>query len=215
MAKGPAMSEKEARESILAGVEVFEEEFKKNGVDIAGIGDMGIGNTTAASAIVAAITRTEVKDVTGRGTGIDDRQLKNKIKVIKKALSINQPDPADPIDVLTKVGGYEIGGLVGVVLAAAANRVPVVMDGFISTASALIATQLSPLVKDYLFASHKSVEIGHTIVLEKIGQRPMFDLKMRLGEGTGAVLAISIIEAGVKTLNQMASFGEAGVSEKI
>ncbi len=215
MAKGPAMTKKEAIESILAGAEVFAEEFKKDGVDIAGIGDMGIGNTTAASSILAAITKAKVKDVTGRGTGIDDEQLRNKVEVIKRALRVNRPDPTDPIDVLAKVGGYEIGGLAGVVLLAAANKVPVVIDGFISTASALIATQLAPLVRDYLFASHKSVEIGHDIALREIGQRPMFDLKMRLGEGTGAALAINIIEAGVKILNQMASFKEAGVSEKI
>ena len=213
--RGPAMTKKEAIASILAGAEVFEEEHKKNGIDIIGIGEMGIGNTTAASSILAAITRARVEDVTGRGTGIDDKQLKNKIKVIKKALMLNQPDPANPIDVLTKVGGYEIGGLAGVVLMAAANKVPVVMDGFISTVSALIATQLAPLVKDYLFASHNSVEIGHKIALKAVGQRPMFDLEMRLGEGTGAALAINIIEAGVKILEQMASFAEAGVSEKI
>ncbi|MCK4245147.1 MAG: nicotinate-nucleotide--dimethylbenzimidazole phosphoribosyltransferase [Candidatus Omnitrophica bacterium] len=215
MAKGPAMTKKEALSSILAGVEVFEEELEKNGIDIAGIGDMGIGNTTAVSAILAAITKARVKDVTGRGTGIDDTQLRNKIEVIKRALRVNRPDPTDPIDILAKVGGYEIGGLAGVVLVAAANKVPVVIDGFISTVSALVATQLAPLVKDYLFASHKSVEIGHNIALREMDQRPMFDLKMRLGEGTGAALAINIIEAGVKILNQMASFEEAGVSEKL
>ncbi len=215
MAKGAAMTKKEALSSILAGIEIFEEEFKKNGIDIAGIGDMGIGNTTAASAILAAITKVRVKDVTGRGTGIDDLQLRNKIEVIKQALRINRPNSADPIDVLAKVGGYEIGGLAGVVLIAAANEVPVVIDGFISTASALIATQLAPLVRDYLFASHKSVEIGHNIALREIEQRPIFDLNLRLGEGTGAALAINIIEAGVKILNQMASFEEAEVSEKL
>jgi len=215
MAKGPAMTKKEAITSILAGVEVFEEENKKNGIDIIGIGEMGIGNSTAASAIAAAITRARVGDVTGRGTGIDNQRLKHKVEVIKKALRINQPDFSDPIDVLTKVGGYEIGGLAGLVLAAAANKVPLVVDGFISTTAALIATELAPFVRDYLFASHKSVEIGHNIVLKRIGQDPIFNLKMRLGEGTGAVLGINIIEAGVKILNQMASFAEAEVSEKL
>ena len=215
MARGPAMTKKEAIASILAGVEVFEEENKKNGIDIIGIGEMGIGNTTAASAIAAAITKARVGDVTGRGTGIDDERLKHKVEVIKKALRINQPDFSDPIDVLTKVGGYEIGGLAGVVLAAAANKVPLVMDGFISTTAALIATELASFVRDYLFASHKSVEIGHNIVLKKIGQEPIFNLKMRLGEGTGAALGINIIESGVKILEQMASFVKAGVSEKL
>ncbi len=215
MTRGPAMTKKEAIASILAGVEVFEEENKKNGIDIIGIGEMGIGNTTAASAIAAAITKARVGDVTGRGTGIDDERLKHKVEVIKKALRINQPDFSDPIDVLTKVGGYEIGGLAGVVLAAAANKVPLVMDGFISTTAALIATELASFVRDYLFASHKSVEVGHNIVLKKIGQEPIFNLKMRLGEGTGAALGIDIIESGVKILEQMASFVKAGVSEKL
>ena len=215
MTRGSAMTKKEAIASILAGVEVFEEENKKNSIDIIGIGEMGIGNSTAASAISAAITRAKVEDITGRGTGIDDLQLRNKIEVIKKALKVNRPDPTDAIDVLTKVGGYEIGGLTGLILAAAANRVPIVMDGFISTTAALIATELTPFVKDYLFAAHKSVEIGHNIILKRIGQEPVLDLRMRLGEGTGAALAINIIEAGVKILNQMATFSDAAVSEKI
>lgn len=182
--------------------------------DMVGIGDMGIGNTTPSSAIIACITGVEVKAVTGRGTGITETQLAHKIRVIEKALEINDPNPEDPIDVLAKVGGYEIGGLAGIVLAAAARRIPVVLDGLISTAAALIAYQLAPVVGPYLFASHKSVEIGHAITLDKMGLSPILDLSLRLGEGTGATLAMSLLEAGVKIYNEMATFEEAGVSSK-
>ncbi|HBY56291.1 MAG TPA: nicotinate-nucleotide--dimethylbenzimidazole phosphoribosyltransferase [Candidatus Atribacteria bacterium] len=214
IAQGPAMSKEEAERAIIAGIEVFEDELNRNGIDIIGLGEMGIANTTPSSAIVACLTKSKVEEVTGRGTGIDEGQLKNKIRVIKQAIEVNHPDPEDGLDVLSKIGGLEIGGLVGCILAAASHRVPIVIDGFISCASALIAIKLAPVVKDYIFASHNSVERGHKIALEYLGKVPMFDLGMRLGEGTGATLGISFIEAGVKILNEMATFEEAGVDNK-
>ena len=214
IAKGPAMSKNEAERAIIAGIEVFEDEFNIKRIDITGLGEMGIANTTSSSAVVACLTKSKVEEVTGRGTGIDEDQLKNKIRVIKQAIEVNHPDPEDGLDVLSKVGGFEIGGLVGCILAAASHRVPIVIDGFISCASALVAIKLAPLVKDYMFASHDSVEKGHNIALKYIGKAPMFDLSMRLGEGTGAALGISFIEAGVKILIQMATFEEAGVDNK-
>lgn len=212
MAKGPAMTRDEAIRSIEAGICVFEEEGK---IDIVGTGDMGIANTTPSSAIVAVYTGESVERVTGRGTGINDIIWRNKVALIERALEVNKPDLSDPIDVLSKIGGFEIGGLVGVILAGAAHRIPVVIDGFISGAAALIAVGLEPKVKDYLFASHCSVEIGHTLALNKLGLRPILDLNLRLGEGTGAALGINLIEAGCKILTQMATFSSAGVSEKV
>ena len=212
MAKGSAMTRLEAIKSIETGIELFEEEMV-NGIDIIGTGEMGIGNTTPSSAITAVFTRKPVEDITGRGTGIDEQGLKNKIRIIKEALKINNPNPEDPIDVLAKVGGFEIGGLAGIILAAAFHKVPVVIDGFISGAAALIAYQLEPKVKDYMIAAHCSVEKGHRIILDYIGLKPLLDLDLRLGEGTGAALGISIVEAGVKILTQMATFQSAGVSE--
>ncbi|OGB88287.1 nicotinate-nucleotide--dimethylbenzimidazole phosphoribosyltransferase [candidate division WOR-1 bacterium RIFCSPLOWO2_02_FULL_46_20] len=214
MVTGPAMTREQAIQSIEAGIEVVEEELK-NGVDIIGTGDMGIGNTTPSSAIVAAITGADVAKVTGRGTGIDDENLKKKIKAIEKALEVNKPKAEDGIDVLAKVGGFEIGGMAGVMLASAANRIPVFIDGFISGAAALVAVKLEPKVKDYLIASHCSVEAGHIITLEWMGLKPLLDFNLRLGEGTGAALGISIAEAGIRILTEMATFGDAGVSEAI
>jgi nicotinate-nucleotide--dimethylbenzimidazole phosphoribosyltransferase len=214
MAKGPAMSKDEAERAIIAGIEVFEDEFNKKRIDIIGLGEMGIANTTSSSAIVACLTESKVEEVTDSGTGLNQEQIKHKIKVIKKALEVNKPNPQDGLDVLLKVGGFEIGGLVGCILTAASHRVPIVIDGFISCASALIAIKLAPLAKDYIFASHNSVEKGHKIALKYIGKTPMFDLGMRLGEGTGAALGISFIEAGVKILTQMATFADAGVDNK-
>jgi nicotinate-nucleotide--dimethylbenzimidazole phosphoribosyltransferase len=214
IAQGPAMSRDEAERAIMAGIEVLEDELSRKGIDIIGLGEMGIANTTSSSAIVACLTKSKVEEVTGRGTGINEDQLKNKIRVIKQAIEINHPDLEDGLDVLSKIGGFEIGGLVGCILAAAAHRVPIVIDGFISCASALIAIKLAPLVKDYIFVSHNSVEKGHKIALKYIGKVPMFDLSMRLGEGTGAALGISFIEAGVKILTQMATFTDAGVENK-
>ena len=212
MAREPAMTRQQAIDALEAGIELVETE-KDKGLDIIGTGDMGLGNTTASSAIFAAISGNPVKKATGRGTGIDDKQLTHKIEVIEKALLINKPNPRDPIDILAKVGGFEIGGLAGVILAGAAQRIPIVIDGFISGAAALIASGLSPQVKDYLIAAHVSAEAGHEFLLNFLGLKPLLDLNMRLGEGTGAALGISLAEAAVNILGQMATFAEAGVSE--
>ncbi len=214
MAKGPAMTRPEAIKSIKTGIEIVEDEIRQ-GVDIIGTGDMGIANTAASSAITAVFTQRKVEEVTGRGTGINDGALENKIRVIKKAVALNRPNPEDPIDALSKVGGFEIGGLTGIILAAAAKRIPIVIDGFISGAAALVAYHIEPKVKNYMIASHCSVEIGHKIILEHIGLKPILDLNLRLGEGTGAALGINIIEAGIKILTQMATFESAKVSEKV
>lgn len=214
MAQGPAMSRAEALCSIEAGIELVEEELKQ-GIDILGTGDMGIGNTTSSSAITAAITGAEVATITGRGTGLNDEGWQHKVKVIQKALEINRPEPHDPIDVLSKVGGFELGGIAGLILAGARYRIPVVIDGFISGAAALIAAGLSPSVKPYLIASHMSVERGHKIILEYLDLKPLLNLDLRLGEGTGAALGIFLAEASLKILDEMATFAEAGVSEKI
>lgn len=212
MTKGPAMSRDEAERAVLVGVEMIEK--YRHDLDIVGTGDMGIANTTPSSAIVAVITGTDPERVTGRGTGIDDASFKRKVEVIKKAISINRPDPKDPMDVLAKVGGYEIAGIAGLVLGAAFYKIPVVIDGFISTAGALIAAELNPYVKGYIIAAHQSVEIGHRKMLEHLEQIPLLDLNLRLGEGTGAALGISLVEAGVKILTEMATFASAGVSNR-
>jgi len=212
MTKGPAMTRQQALDAIEAGIAVVEAEIAK-GLDIIGTGDMGIGNTTASSAIAVAITGEPAEKVTGRGEGLDDEQLAHKAKAVQKALDINKPDSRDPIDVLSKVGGFEIGGLAGVMLGAAARRIPVVIDGFISGAAALIATGLAPRLKDYLIASHLSAESGHKVLLQHLGLTPLLSLEMRLGEGTGAALGITIVEAAVKILAEMATFAEAGVSQ--
>ncbi len=214
MAKGPAMTGEQAIKSIEAGISVVEGLVRDRNCGIVGTGDMGIGNTTPSSAITAVMCDSDIEPVTGRGTGIDDKALKNKIEVIRKAIEINKPDRNDPIDILAKIGGFEIGGIAGVILGAALLKIPVVIDGFISGAGALIAAGLEPKTKDYMIAAHCSVEIGHKILLDKLGLKPVLDLGLRLGEGTGAALGISIIDAGIKILNEMATFGDAGVSEK-
>lgn len=213
MTKGPAMTYEDALRSLEAGIEVLERETEK-GVDIVGVGDMGIGNTTPSSAICAVITGAPVRAVTGRGTGIDEVMLERKIEVIEEALRVNQPDRGDPIEVLAKVGGFEIGGMAGVILGAASHRIPVVLDGFISGAAALLAYELQPRVKEYMIAAHRSVERGHACILEYLGLTPLLELNLRLGEGTGAALGISIVDAACKLLTEMATFGEAGVAEQ-
>jgi len=213
MALGPAMTEKQAIRAAETGIDIIQAEIAK-GLDIVGVGDMGIGNTTASSAICAAITGEVVAEVTGRGTGLTDEQLAHKVAVIQKALSVNRPDPKQPLDVLTKVGGFEIGGLVGVMLGAAAHRLPVVLDGFITGAAALIASALCPRLKDFLIASHVSAEAGHPLLLKYLGLKPLLNLGMRLGEGTGAALGIFLAEVAARILGEMATFTEAGVSEK-
>lgn len=211
-AKGPAMTVEETLAAIGVGIELAAQ-AKAEGVTLVGTGEMGIGNTTPSSAIIAAISGKSVREVTHRGTGINDTALVNKVRVIEEGLAVNRPDAHDPLDVLTKVGGLEIAGIAGLIVGCAALRLPVVVDGFISTAGALIATELHPHAKDYLFAAHQSVEIGHRFMLEHMGFEPILDLKLRLGEGTGAALAMGLIEAGVKILNEMATFAEAGVAE--
>jgi nicotinate-nucleotide--dimethylbenzimidazole phosphoribosyltransferase len=213
MARGPAMTRAQAEAAIAEGMDVANAEIAA-GLDLVATGDMGIGNTTPSAAIVAAFTGLPVAQVTGRGTGVDDAGLARKISVIERALAVNRPDARDALDVLSKVGGLEIGGLVGVILGAAARRIPVVIDGFISGAAALAAAELAPGVKPYLIASHQSVEIGHRVVLERLGLRPLLDLNLRLGEGTGAALAFHLVEAAARILNEMATFAEAGVSGK-
>jgi len=213
MAQGPAMTREQTVKAIETGIEVVGAEVAK-GLDIVGTGDMGIGNTTASSAICAIMTGKPVAEVTGRGAGVDDEQLIHKIEIINKALAVNQPDPKQPLDVLAKVGGFEIGGLVGVMLGAAAHHIPVVIDGFISGAAALIATGLVPKLKDFLIAAHVSAETGHQLLLRHLGLKPLLDLGMRLGEGTGAALAISLAEVAAKILAEMSTFAEAGVSER-
>ena len=212
MTLGPAMTAEQAVKAIEAGIELVTGETAK-GLDIVGTGDMGIGNTTASSTICAVVTGKTVVEVTGRGTGLTDEQLAHKVAVIERALRVNCPDSVQPLDMLAKVGGFEIGGLVGVMLGAAAKRIPVVIDGFISGAAALIATALSPGLRDYLIAAHLSAEPGHRVLLEHLGLKPLLNLNMRLGEGTGAALGIFLAETATRILTEMATFAEAGVSE--
>lgn len=211
---GPAMTHQEAIRSIEAGIELVEEELEK-GIDIIGTGDMGIGNTTSSSAITTVITGADVSLVTGKGTGLDEEGLKRKVNVIKKAIEINKPDPKDPIDILSKLGGFEIGGIAGIIIAASCYRIPVVIDGFISGAASLISMLISPKVKSFLIASHQSAEPGHKIILDHLGLKPLLNLDLRLGEGTGSALGIFLAEASLKILNEMATFSEAGVSQKM
>ncbi|MEW6428766.1 MAG: nicotinate-nucleotide--dimethylbenzimidazole phosphoribosyltransferase [Thermodesulfobacteriota bacterium] len=211
MAQGPAMSREQAVRAVEAGIEVAARLGDR--IDVFGTGDMGIGNTTPSAAICAVLTGAAVERVTGRGTGIDDAQLRNKIRIIERAIAVNQPDAADPLDVLAKVGGFEIGGIAGVILGAAAQKKPVLVDGFISTAGALVACGLKPEAADYLFAAHRSVEQGHRIMQEHLGKEPLLDLNLRLGEGTGAALAMPLLGAAAAILSEVLTFAEAAVSE--
>jgi nicotinate-nucleotide--dimethylbenzimidazole phosphoribosyltransferase len=205
---GPAMSPEQAQQAIQLGRDVAASEIQR-GLDILAVGEMGIGNTSAASAIIAAITGKPIEEVTGRGTGISEGQYRHKVNVIQRALDVNQPIDGD---VLAKVGGFEIGTMVGLMLGAASKRIPVIIDGLISTSAALVAAQIEPAIAGYLIPGHCSVEPGHRIALDWLGLRPLLDLELRLGEGTGAVLAIPLIEAAMRTLNEMATFEDAGVS---
>ena len=211
MRKGPAMTREETEKCINVGIELANE-YAGEGYEMFGTGEMGIANTTPSSAITAVLTGVSVEDITGRGTGINDDVWKNKVRVIEDSISTNSPDATDPVDVLSKIGGAEIAAITGLIIGAAANRVPVVIDGFISTAGALIAYLIEPKTKDYMFAAHRSQEIGHKALLEKIGLRPILDLDMRLGEGTGAALAMLVIEGGLKIYKEMATFEEAAVA---
>ena len=213
MAQGPAMTRAQAEDAIAVGIAVVDS-LADDGARMVATGEMGIGNTTAASAITAVLTGSAPGDVTGRGTGIDDAQLAHKVAIIERALAVNAPDPDDALDTLAKVGGLEIAGLVGVILGAAARRTPVILDGFIAGSAALVAATLCPTARDYLIAGHLSVERGHRILLGALGLEPLLNLDLRLGEGTGAALAMGIIEAALAAHNQMATFAEAGVSER-
>jgi nicotinate-nucleotide--dimethylbenzimidazole phosphoribosyltransferase len=211
LAAGPAMSRDLAMRAIEHGIALVGDECAR-GLDAVATGEMGIGNTTPASCIAAALTGASIEVVTGRGTGLDDAQLAHKRTVIARALAVNRPDPADPLDVLAKVGGLEIAGLVGVMLGAAARRVAVVVDGFISGAAALVAARLCPTARDYMIAAHRSVEPGHAVILDALDLQPLLDLQLRLGEGTGAALAFPLLEAACRILSEMATFADAGVA---
>lgn len=213
IAAGPAMSPDEAVRAIQAGVDIVDG-LAERGYRMFATGEMGIGNTTPSSALLAALTGMDIEAVVGRGTGIGDEALRHKRDVIRRALDVNRPNAEDPLDVLAKLGGFEIAGLVGVILGAAANRCPVVIDGFISSAAALVASRIAPLASAYMLPSHLSHELGHRVLMEHIGLRPILQMDMRLGEGTGAVMAFPIVEAAVKLMNEMATFESAGISEK-
>lgn len=210
--KGPAMTRGETVNCIEVGISLARD-FAGKGA-IFGTGEMGIANTTPASAIIAALSGLPPEAVTGRGTGIDHAIFRHKVKVIEDAIAVNRPDPSDPLDVLAKLGGAEIAGIAGLVIGAASKRVPVVVDGFISTAGALMARELEPVTAQYMFAAHRSVEKGHGAMLERLGLKPFVDLDLRLGEGTGAAIGITLIEAALRAYNEMATFGDAGVSEE-
>lgn len=210
----PAMTRAQTERAVTVGIELAEEAVR-DGVGLIGTGEMGIGNTTPSAAVTAVMTGRPVADVTGRGTGIDEAGRTHKVAVIQRALDLHRPDQTEPLDVLAKVGGLEIGGLTGLILGAAAARVPVVLDGFIAGAAALIAVGLQPLCREYLIASHRSVEQGHRVILDHLGLKPLLDLDLRLGEGTGACLGMDLVCAAIKIYTEMATFGEAGVSEKV
>jgi nicotinate-nucleotide--dimethylbenzimidazole phosphoribosyltransferase len=209
---GPAMTAAQALSAVERGL-ALAHELCTEGVTLIGVGEMGIGNSTAASALTAALLGVPAGEVVGRGTGVDDQGIRRKITAVERALAVNRPDPGDPLDVLTKVGGFEIAGLVGVVLGAASARVPVVIDGFIASTAALVAVLLCPAAAGYLLAGHRSVEPGHRRVLQALGLRPLLDLDMRLGEGTGAALAMGLVDAAVRILHEMATFADAQVSD--
>ncbi len=211
IARGPAMSVAQALEGVQTGIQIAEE-LCSAGIGLMGVGEMGIGNTTSASALTAVFTGEAVERVTGRGTGIDEATWKRKVAVIEHALAVNQPDKNQPLEALSKVGGFELAGLVGVMLGAAARRVPILLDGFITGAAALAAVALCPTVRDYLIASHQSVEPGHRRILEHLELRPLLNLDLRLGEGTGAALAMHLVEASLRIVSEMATFTSAGVT---
>ena len=212
MAREPAMTRQEALAAIASGISLARE-AARDGVDIIGTGDMGIGNTTPSSAIIAAFAKAAPQEVTSRGTGISDEALGRKIAVIEQALRLNAPDPHDPLDVLAKVGGLEIGGICGLIIGAAAEGIPVVIDGFISTAGSVVACEFNRCISEYLFAAHLSVEKGHRIMLDRLELQPLVDFGLRLGEGTGAAVGIWLVEAGAKILTEMLTFDEARVTE--
>ena len=209
-AEGPAMSHEQALQSIDVGIGLAQDAYA-DGLRVIGIGEMGIGNTTSSSAIAAVMTGQSVVNVTGKGTGVDSERLRTKVQIIEQGIQRNEPDADNPVDVLAKVGGFEIGGLVGLILGGAACRIPVVLDGFITGAAMLLAQALVPHCRDYVIPAHCSAECGHRAVLEHLGLHPLFDLDLRLGEGTGACLAIGLLQASIACLRDMATFDSAGV----
>ncbi len=213
ISEGPAMSRADAAAAIAAGIALLRSEHAEGGVDIVGCGEMGIGNSTSAAAIIAAATHRPPRAVTGRGTGVDDERFEHKIRAVEQALDVNRPDPSDGIDLLRTVGGFEVGFLAGIYLAAAAEGIPAVVDGLISGAAALVAVAIAPEARGALIASHRSAEPGHTATLEHLQLEPLLDLGMRLGEGSGAALGISLCVAACRVLDEMATFAEAGVSD--
>jgi nicotinate-nucleotide--dimethylbenzimidazole phosphoribosyltransferase len=215
IAKGPAMSREQAVQAIENGILIVQQLILEKGYSVLGVGEMGIGNTTPSSAMIAALTGKPVASVTGTGTGLTSEELEHKIAVIEEALKVNAVNPADGIDVLAKLGGFEIGGIAGVILGAAALRKPVIIDGLITTAGAMIAAALCPTSVEFVFAAHKSVEQGHIIALEQLGKEPLLDLNFRLGEGTGAAVAMNLIDAAVAVLTQVKTFEEAMVSKSV
>jgi nicotinate-nucleotide--dimethylbenzimidazole phosphoribosyltransferase len=210
IARGPAMSLEQAEQTVIAGVEIVEGEIER-GLDIVAMGDMGVGNTTAAAAICAAITGENPERIVDRGSGLDDAGLQRKIATVRRALLANNPDAGNGLDILAKVGGYEIGGLAGAILGAAVHRKPVLLDGVASTAAAMIAATLAPRVRPYLIASHHSESNVHGHMLDWLGLKPLISLNLTLGEGAGAALTFSIIEAACKLLTEMATLTEAGI----
>jgi len=213
LARGPAMSRDEAGRALASGARLVDAE-REAGLDLLALGDMGIGNTTSASCLVAAFTGRAAKDVVGRGAGLDDAGLERKRSVVERALLLHQPDRLDPLGVLAALGGFEIAGLAGAALRAAQLRVPVLVDGFISTAAALAACRIAPGLDRFLIAAHRSAEPGHAAAIEALGLDPLLQLDMRLGEGTGAALAMPLVEAAVRVLDEMATFDEAQVSDR-
>jgi len=208
---GPAMTREQALSAIEIGIQLVQQ-LHDEGTTLIGLGEMGIGNTTSSSALLSALLEITPEEVTGYGTGIDSTTYARKIDAIKRAIELNAPNATDPIDVLTKLGGFEIAGLVGVAIGCAAKKIPIVMDGFISSVAALLAVRIEPKVNDYLIASHRSVEIGHGVILKLLKKKPLFELDMRLGEGTGAALAMGWIDASLRILEEMATFESAGVN---
>ncbi|NLN97440.1 MAG: nicotinate-nucleotide--dimethylbenzimidazole phosphoribosyltransferase [Eubacteriaceae bacterium] len=213
MRKGPAMTREQAVEALERSFAVVSDAIEKYDLKLVGTGELGIGNTTPSSAVVAVLGGYPVTAVTGKGTGLNNTQLLNKAEVIKDSIALNNPDPEDAIDVLSKIGGYDIAGIAGTVLAAAYHRIPVVVDGFISTAGAMIAKKLKPETLDYMIASHRSEEPGHQYMWEALGLEPLLQLNLCLGEGTGAAVAFHICECACRCINDMLSFEDAGVTD--
>ena len=213
IARGPAMSRAEALSAIEAGRHLLREELA-TGLDVALTGDMGIANTTPSACLVCHFTGLDAAQVVGRGTGVDDAGLARKVETVRRALAVNHEASGEPLNALVALGGFEIAGLVGVILEAASLRRPVLLDGFISTAAALVAVALAPACREYLIAGHRSQELGHAAALAALRLRPLLDLDLRLGEGTGALLALPILRAAVRVLNEMATFEEAGISNR-